>query len=136
MPNQRSGDQIFTPVWMHVEFLKLLDLGCSRSDMNRSQFIRQAVKEKLAALGIVVADEVGSGPARAGKHARASRDRIDAAIKEAELTGAALIGAKVAASRLPRIPKAASPSDKTSAPTNRAPRVKNAPQSLPTPVLK
>lgn len=54
-------------VWLDGEFLTCLDLGRRRVRLHRSQFIRDAILEKLQRMGIKVVDDLALPPDRAGQ---------------------------------------------------------------------
>lgn len=68
MPNQRGSHQKLIPVFVTEDFLHLLEREIRlRGFNNRSEFIRQAIVEKLERLGVKVPAGMGSPPARFGK---------------------------------------------------------------------
>jgi hypothetical protein len=77
MPNQRSPSQRLLNLAVSREFLSelddcLADLGYG----NRSDFIRQAIMEKLAGLGVILPRRLAGAPARAGRTGRRPYPRL------------------------------------------------------------
>jgi len=71
MPNIRHPDQRLLNLSMSEGFIRELDAGLEELGIsNRSDFIRQAIAEKLQRLGIEVPREMVTAPARAGKGGR------------------------------------------------------------------
>lgn len=64
---QRSEGQKLVPIPMGEELIAAIDKGRAKTGHVRSQFIRLAAAEKLAALGIHVAMEHVNPPERTGK---------------------------------------------------------------------
>jgi len=72
VPNQRAAGQKLLPIAVDEEFLRELDAGLARVDCrNRSQFIRDAIVEKLARAGIAMPKELALPPHRIGKSTKA-----------------------------------------------------------------
>jgi Arc/MetJ-type ribon-helix-helix transcriptional regulator len=68
VPNQRAEGQKLLPIAVDEKFLRELDAGLARAGYrNRSQFIRDAIVEKLTRAGIVVPRELALPPHRLGK---------------------------------------------------------------------
>lgn len=68
MPNQRGEDQKLLPFTVKEEFLDELDRALrSLHITNRSQFIRDAIREKLSALGVEVPEGLAAAADRFGK---------------------------------------------------------------------
>ena len=68
VPNQRAAGQKLLPVAVDEKFLRELDAGLARSGYrNRSQFIRDAIVEKLTRAGVAVPKELALPPHRIGK---------------------------------------------------------------------
>jgi hypothetical protein len=68
MPNQRSPDQKLLPFTAKGQFITELDGALRKLKItNRSQFIRDAIKEKLCRLGIEIPDELVAADDRFGK---------------------------------------------------------------------
>ena len=72
VPNQRAAGQKLLPVAVDEKFLRELDAGLAQAGYrNRSQFIRDAIVEKLTRAGIAVPKELAMPPHRIGKSAEA-----------------------------------------------------------------
>lgn len=72
VPNQRAPGQKLMPIPVDEQFLKELDAGMARAGYrNRSQFVRDAIIEKLKRAGISLPPELAMPPLRAGKNAPA-----------------------------------------------------------------
>ncbi len=68
MPNQRAPGQKLLPIAVDEQFLRKLDAGLAQTGYrNRSQFIRDAIVEKLTRLGILLPKELALPPQRIGK---------------------------------------------------------------------
>jgi len=68
MPNQRAPGQKLLPIAVDERFLRELDAGLARAGYrNRSQFIRDAIIEKLMRVGIPLPKELALPPHRIGK---------------------------------------------------------------------
>ena len=68
VPNQRAPGQKLLPIAVDEKFLRELDAGLSRAGYrNRSQFIRDAIIEKLKRAGISMPKELAMPPHRLGK---------------------------------------------------------------------
>lgn len=68
MPNQRSPDQKLLPFTAKNKFVEKLDSSLRELNIsNRSQFIRDAIREKLARLGIAIPEELTAAEDRFGK---------------------------------------------------------------------
>jgi len=68
MPGQRSPGQKLIPIPMNEEFIELLDAAVVKSDYSdRSKFIRDAIVEKLQALGYKIPPGVSAAPTKIGK---------------------------------------------------------------------
>jgi hypothetical protein len=68
VPNQRAPGQKLMPVPVDEQFLKELDAGLARAGYrNRSQFVRDAIVEKLKRAGFSMPKELALPPTRAGK---------------------------------------------------------------------
>ena len=66
MPNDRDKDQTNISVWIDKKLLAEIEKGRRKlRSMERSQFIRDAIKEKLQSLGLVIPDEIVLRPDRA-----------------------------------------------------------------------
>jgi len=69
MPNQRAPDQTLLPFTAKVGFVQELDAGLRKLNLsNRSQFIRDAIAEKLYRAGIPLKDELRAAPPKFGKN--------------------------------------------------------------------
>ncbi len=76
MPNQRAPDQKLLPFAVSEKFIRELDAALAQTGYrNRSQFIRDAIIEKLARAGVVVPPELALPPRRTGKTARPAKSR-------------------------------------------------------------
>jgi len=68
MPNQRAPGQVLMPIPVDTKFLKELDSGMQRAGYkNRSQFVRDAVVEKLKRAGVTIPKELAMPPDRVGR---------------------------------------------------------------------
>ena len=68
MPNQRAAGQKLLPIAVDEKFLRELDAGLAQAGYrNRSQFIRDAIVEKLTRAGIIMPKELALPPHRLGK---------------------------------------------------------------------
>ena len=63
VPNARSKDQIAISFWLDSQLLRDIDIARGRKD--RSQFIREAIAEKLTRMGIRIPESLIYAPARA-----------------------------------------------------------------------
>ena len=73
VPNQRSAGQKLINIPMDEEFIRSLDAAVIRSGLgNRSAFIRDAIVEKLADMGVDIPTEVATAPSKIGKGGRPS----------------------------------------------------------------
>lgn len=106
---------------------------------NRSDFIRDAIREKAATVGVVIPAQLGRGPMRVEypphqEEVSVIEDKaLDAALKKQEILGAGQLGAKAAVTKLGLKPKAASTTGKKAAPARPAPRASSGQQSPPRP---
>jgi len=68
VPNQRAPGQKLLPIAVDEKFLRELDAGLARAGYrNRSQFVRDAIVEKLTRAGIALPKELALPPQRIGK---------------------------------------------------------------------
>jgi len=68
MPNQRAPGQKLLPIAVDEKFLRELDAGLGRAGYrNRSQFIRDAIIEKLLRANICLSPDLALPPQRMGK---------------------------------------------------------------------
>jgi hypothetical protein len=68
VPNQRAPGQKLMPIPVDEQFLKELDAGMARAGYrNRSQFVRDAIVEKLKRAGISLPADLALPPQRTGK---------------------------------------------------------------------
>jgi hypothetical protein len=68
VPNQRAPGQKLLPIAVDEKFLRELDSGLAQAGYrNRSQFIRDAIVEKLKRAGVSLPKELAMPPNRAGK---------------------------------------------------------------------
>jgi hypothetical protein len=68
VPNQRAPGQKLLPIAVDEKFLRELDAGLSQAGYrNRSQFIRDAIIEKLKRAGVALQKELALPPHRIGK---------------------------------------------------------------------
>ncbi len=66
MPNQRNSDRVPLNLWVDPKLLESIETGRKTlRGMDRSQFIRDAIKEKLIAMGYEVPDDIVLPPDRA-----------------------------------------------------------------------
>jgi hypothetical protein len=73
MPNQRAPGQKLLPIAVDEKFLRELDAGLRQAGYrNRSQFIRDAIVEKLLRANITLPKELALPPHRMGKSRGAS----------------------------------------------------------------
>ncbi|MEI8288793.1 MAG: ribbon-helix-helix domain-containing protein [Verrucomicrobiota bacterium] len=71
MANERGAGQKLIPIPASEDFIKELNSGFKKAGYdNRSQFIRDAILEKLARLGIDVPEKLALAPDRLGKGGR------------------------------------------------------------------
>ena len=71
--NQRAKGQKLLPIAVDEKFIEELDAGLARAGYrNRSQFIRDAIIEKLKRAGVVMPKELAFPPPRMRKGADAS----------------------------------------------------------------
>jgi hypothetical protein len=76
VPNQRAPGQKLLPIAVDEKFLRELDAGLAQAGYrNRSQFIRDAVIEKLRRAGVSLPKELALPPHRTGKTGDASKFR-------------------------------------------------------------
>jgi hypothetical protein len=72
VPNRRAAGQKLLPIAVDEKFLRELDAGLAHAGYrNRSQFIRDAIIEKLTRAGIAVPKELALPPHRIGKGLKA-----------------------------------------------------------------
>jgi hypothetical protein len=77
MPNQRAPGQVLMPIPVDTKFLKELDSGMQRAGYkNRSQFVRDAVVEKLKKAGVTIPRELSMPPGRVGRLRAAAEAKI------------------------------------------------------------
>jgi hypothetical protein len=68
MPNQRAPGQKLLPIAVDEKFLRELDAGLAQAGYrNRSQFIRDAIIEKLLRADISLSKDLALPPHRMGK---------------------------------------------------------------------
>ena len=68
MPNQRAPGQKLLPFAVDETFLRELDIGMAQAGYrNRSQFIRDAIVEKLVRVGVPLPKELALPPHRIRK---------------------------------------------------------------------
>ena len=68
VPNQRAEGQKLLPIAVDEKFLRELDAGLAQAGYrNRSQFVRDAIVEKLTRAGIAMPRELALPPRRLGK---------------------------------------------------------------------
>ena len=68
VPNQRAAGQKLVPFAVDEKFLREVDVGVARAGYrNRSQFIRDAIVEKLTRAGVTLPKELALPPNRFGK---------------------------------------------------------------------
>jgi len=73
MPNQRAPGQKLLPIAVDEKFLRELDAGLAQAGYrNRSQFIRDAIIEKLLRADISLSKDLALPPHRIGKERGAS----------------------------------------------------------------
>jgi hypothetical protein len=73
MPNQRAPGQKLLPIAVDEKFLRELDAGLGQAGYrNRSQFIRDAIIEKLLRADITLSRDLALPPHRIGKGGDAS----------------------------------------------------------------
>lgn len=137
MANQRAQGQELVTVWMDSSLVSAIDQGCRKlRGVARSQFIRDAIQERLSSVGIFVTDEIVVPPARTQprrqKSAQIKPGDHNAPGFLKQLAGAHPLRSEV---RVPS-PKAALPSDSKSAPHPPASPRPSSPPPAPAPVLK
>lgn len=136
---------------MTEELECLLNKAISRAGYtNRSDFIRDAIKEKAATVGVEIPAILCRAPSRLNyetvpqeksfaaekrtKSGAPAEGPSDAAISKNETYGRGLLGAKAGVAKLGLKSKAVSPTGKKGGPTRPAPRPNSVPQSPPEPV--
>lgn len=68
MPGKRSPDQKLIPVPMNEDFINEINKAVGKSGYaSRAEFIRDAIIEKIQALGIKLPPELAIAPTRIGK---------------------------------------------------------------------
>lgn len=68
VPNQRAEGQKLLPIAVDEKFLRELDTGLAQAGYrNRSQFVRDAIIEKLTRAGVAVPKDLALPPHRLGK---------------------------------------------------------------------
>jgi len=71
MPNQRAAGQQLITLYMKETFLRALDRAFPAAGYSaRSEFIRDAILEKLQSMGILLPASEAAAPSRAGKGGR------------------------------------------------------------------
>jgi len=89
MRNERGTGQKLIPIPANEKFIKELNDGFRKAGYsNRSQFIRDAIVEKLSRMGIEIPREFAVAPDRIGKGGRQSRPLGRPAAKKAGAKGA------------------------------------------------
>jgi len=79
VPNQRAPGQKLLPIAVDEKFLRELDDGLAQAGYrNRSQFIRDAIIEKLKRAGVSLPKELALPPHRIGKGGDAPKFRYPA----------------------------------------------------------
>ncbi|MGH7951282.1 MAG: ribbon-helix-helix domain-containing protein [Limisphaerales bacterium] len=74
MPNQRAPGQKLLPIAVDEKFLRELDAGLAQAGYrNRSQFIRDAIVEKLMRANVSLPAELALPPRRTGKRGAVSK---------------------------------------------------------------
>ena len=88
MRNERGTGQKLIPIPANERFIKELNDGFRKAGYsNRSQFIRDAIVEKLSRMGIEIPREFAVAPDRIGKGGRQSLPAGKAAGKKAGANG-------------------------------------------------
>jgi hypothetical protein len=73
MPNQRAPGQKLLPFAVDEKFIQMLDAGLAQAGYrNRSQFIRDAIIEKLGRANVSMSPELALPPHRVGKSGASS----------------------------------------------------------------
>jgi len=68
VPNKRASGQKLLPIAVDEKFLREMDAGLTKAGYrNRSQFVRDAIIEKLIRAGISLPKELALPPHRIGK---------------------------------------------------------------------
>jgi len=76
MPNQRAKGQKLLPVMASEEFIQALDANLSRAGYsNRSQFVRDAILEKLMRARIAIPVDLSLSPSRTNPGSYAPNDK-------------------------------------------------------------
>jgi hypothetical protein len=89
MRNERGTGQKLIPIPANEKFIKELNDGFRKAGYsNRSQFIRDAIVEKLSRMGIEIPREFAVAPDRIGKGGRQSVPAGKPAAKKAAANGA------------------------------------------------
>ena len=79
MPNQRAEGQKLLPVMASEEFIRALDQSLPRAGYsNRSQFVRDAILEKLIRARIAVPADLALSPSRTSPASYALNDKSGA----------------------------------------------------------
>jgi acetate kinase len=77
MPNVRGSDQKGVLVMMRESFLEEIDAALPKAGFSdRSKFIRDAVYQRMKAMGFNVREEAATAPSRKGKGGRPSHYKI------------------------------------------------------------
>ena len=72
MPNQRAAGQKLLPIAVDEKFMRELDAGLVRAGYrNRSQFVRDAILEKLIRAGVALPKDLALPPHRIGRSRKA-----------------------------------------------------------------
>jgi len=64
MPNKRGPNQKLLGVWLDQGFIQSLDFGRRKNHQSRSQFIREAILERLKSLGVATDESLVHPPDR------------------------------------------------------------------------
>ena len=100
MRNERGTGQKLIPIPANEKFIKELNDGFRKAGYsNRSQFIRDAIVEKLSRMGIEIPREFSVAPDRIGKGGRPGQSAGKANAKKAGAKGAAKKAVKKPARR-------------------------------------
>jgi hypothetical protein len=100
MRNERGTGQKLIPIPANEKFIKELNDGFRKAGYsNRSQFIRDAIVEKLSRMGIEIPREFAVAPDRIGKGGRQSAPPAKSTGKKTGAKGAAAKSARKSSRR-------------------------------------
>lgn len=83
MANQRAAGQKAVIVMIQDDFLDIIDQNLSQMGFSdRSSFIREAVRQRLARDGVAIPPSMTAAPSRAGKGGRPRKSSDAALVRE------------------------------------------------------